>query len=59
GLVLTKPKDLIKLKTFRNNSGEKLSIIVLCPLSIVKSSKMEKNNLNCSLFIVICSLFIK
>ncbi|SNV81617.1 hypothetical protein [Clostridium cochlearium] len=36
GLALAKPKDFIKLKTFRNNSGEKLSFIVLCALSSVK-----------------------
>jgi len=34
GLALAKPKDLIKLKTFRNVNGEKLSIIFHFPFSI-------------------------
>ncbi|MDU1442860.1 MAG: hypothetical protein E6916_05010 [Clostridium cochlearium] len=35
GLALAKPKDLIKLKTFRNVNGEKMSIIVHYSLLVV------------------------
>ncbi|NOH16821.1 hypothetical protein [Clostridium cochlearium] len=34
-LALAKPKDLIKLKTFRNVNGEKMSIIVHYSLLVV------------------------
>jgi len=38
GLALAKPKDLIKLKTFRNDSREKMSIIFNFPFSIFNSN---------------------